>query len=246
MRFILLGTASGMPDPSLNSSCLYVESNGKRFIFDCGEGCAAQLIRHGLDGEALDAVFISHYHPDHVSGLFMLLQMLYLQKRIKPLQLFLPERPAEMMELLQMTYTFPKRFSFSLNVFDCAEAELYHDEIRAQRNDHLAGYREFVEDHGLPHLFLSYSFRVSSPAGDLVYTSDLGSTDSVRSLVRDCHTAIVDALHPEAAQIIKLQYLGLRRVLLTHGISQQLRDTLSAVPVPLFSAARQDEVYEII
>ncbi|HOR30519.1 MAG TPA: ribonuclease Z, partial [Candidatus Syntrophosphaera thermopropionivorans] len=218
MKFILLGTGSGMPELGKNQSSLYVNVNGKHLLFDCGEGVSQQLLKHHLDNNVLDAIFISHYHPDHISGLFMLLQMLKIQKREKPLQLFLPERPAALVETLQFLYTFIQKFTFPLHILDCEESELYYEEVNVALTDHLLEYEDLVNESKLPNLLHSYAFRISGPEGSLAYTSDINKVESVQFLIRNCHTVIIDAQHPEADQIIRLQYSDIKRVLLTHGI----------------------------
>ncbi len=245
MKFILLGTAPGMPREDRSSSSLYVEAGGKDLLFDCGEGTSWKLLRHGLDGDRLDAIFISHYHPDHVSGVFMLLQMLYLQKRRKPLQLFLPERPEGMVEALGLFYVFPQRFSFPLQIHDCSEAELHHGEVVSALTDHMLNYGQFLRDSRLPNQMKSYAFRITSPEGSLVYTSDISTTDIIMPLIRNSHTVIADALHPRAGQILKLQNAGVERVLLTHGISPELENLLSQEMPPSFEFAIEDRVYLI-
>ncbi|MGC9362542.1 MAG: MBL fold metallo-hydrolase [Candidatus Syntrophosphaera sp.] len=245
MRFILLGTASGMPELTKSSSSLYVETRGKNLLFDCGEGTSQKLLKHHLDGDTLDALFISHYHPDHVSGLFTLLQMLQLQKRGKPLQLFLPERPAAMVEALEFLYVFPKRFPFPLQIHECSQAELHHEEVVAAVTDHLFNYEDFLEANQLPNQMNSYAFKITSGEGNLVYTSDIATTDQIMPIIRDSHTVIADALHPEPEQILKLQYAGVRRVLLTHGISDELSRILSEEKPPMFEFAIEDHEYSI-
>lgn len=245
MRFMLLGTSPGLPNLQTHLSALYAEVNGKHLLFDCGEGTSYQLLRHGLAGDTLDAVFISHYHPDHVSGIFMLLQMLYLQNRTKPLQLFLPERPAALIEMTQLQYTFIQKFGFQVQILDCNEIELYHEEIEPALTDHLLGYEELIKASGLPNQMRSYAFRIEDTHGALVYTSDLQTTDCISNLLSGCHTAIVDALHPEAAQVMKLQYTDLKRVILTHGISGELSSALQDMPIARFETAKEDHYYEI-
>ncbi|MBC8384908.1 MAG: MBL fold metallo-hydrolase, partial [Candidatus Cloacimonetes bacterium] len=78
MNIRILGSASGLPTPGKNHSAVYVHSNDSNILFDCGEGTAKQLLRYKLDHNHLDAIVISHFHPDHISGLYMVLQMLYL------------------------------------------------------------------------------------------------------------------------------------------------------------------------
>ena len=245
MKFILLGTGSGMPELDKNQSSLYVNVNGKHLLFDCGEGVSKQLLKHHLDNNVLDAIFISHYHPDHISGLFMLLQMLKIQKREKPLQLFLPERPAALVETLQFLYTFIQKFTFPLHILDCEESELYFEEVNAALTDHLLEYEDLVNENKLPNLLHSYAFRISGPEGSLAYTSDINKVDSVQFLIRDCHTVIIDAQHPEADQIIRLQYSGIKRVLLTHSISPKLQAFLFENPIDMFEFAQEDITYLI-
>lgn len=245
MKFILLGTGSGMPELDKNQSSLYVNVNGKHLLFDCGEGVSKQLLKHHLDNNVLDAIFISHYHPDHISGLFMLLQMLKIQKREKPLQLFLPERPAALVETLQFLYTFIQKFTFPLHILDCEESELYFEEVNAALTDHLLEYEDLVNENKLPNLLHSYAFRISGPEGFLAYTSDINKVDSVQFLIRDCHTVIIDAQHPEADQIIRLQYSGIKRVLLTHSISPKLQAFLFENPIDMFEFAQEDITYFI-
>ena len=245
MKFILLGTGSGMPELDKNQSSLYVNVNGKHLLFDCGEGVSKQLLKHHLDNNVLDAIFISHYHPDHISGLFMLLQMLKLQKREKPLQLFLPERPAALVETLQFLYTFIQKFTFPLHILDCEESELYFEEVNAALTDHLLEYEGLVNENKLPNLLHSYAFRISGPEGSLAYTSDINKVDSVQFLIRDCHTVIIDAQHPEADQIIRLQYSGIKRVLLTHSISPKLQAFLFENLIDMFEFAQEDITYII-
>jgi len=245
MKFILLGTGSGMPELDKNQSSLYVNVNGKHLLFDCGEGVSKQLLKHHLDNNVLDAIFISHYHPDHISGLFMLLQMLKIQKREKPLQLFLPERPAALVETLQFLYTFIQKFTFPLHILDCEESELYFEDVNAALTDHLLEYEDLVNENKLPNLLHSYAFRISGPEGSLAYTSDINKVDSVQFLIRDCHTVIIDAQHPEADQIIRLQYSGIKRVLLTHSISPKLQAFLFENPIDMFEFAQEDITYFI-
>ena len=243
MKFILLGTGSGMPELGKNQSSLYVNVNGKHLLFDCGEGVSQQLLKHHLDNNVLDAIFISHYHPDHISGLFMLLQMLKIQKREKPLQLFLPERPAALVETLQFLYTFIQKFTFPLHILDCEESELYYEEVNVALTDHLLEYEDLVNESKLPNLLHSYAFRISGPEGSLAYTSDINKVESVQFLIRNCHTVIIDAQHPEADQIIRLQYSGIKRVLLTHGISPTLQAFLFENPIDMFEFAQEDITY---
>lgn len=245
MNFIILGAGPGLPLPDKCLSSIYVNHGDRHFLFDCGEGCSRQLLRHGLSGEVLDAVFISHFHPDHISGIFMLIQMLYLQKRSKDLFLFLPERETEFESLLQYQYTFLEKLGFKLHILSNDSIRDHFPQIHAMQTDHLWGYEELVTALDLPNQMRSWAFRIGEPGGDLVYTADIQSTDCVASLLQGCHTAIVDAMHPPLEQILKLADNGIPRVLLTHGLSEELELWLQHHQADNFELAMEDIGYHI-
>ncbi|XP_019745505.1 zinc phosphodiesterase ELAC protein 2 [Hippocampus comes] len=78
-EFVFLGTGSALPMKIRNvSSTLVNISAGRSLLLDCGEGTFGQLCRHYGDGvdevlSHISAVFVSHMHADHHTGLVKLL-----------------------------------------------------------------------------------------------------------------------------------------------------------------------------
>ena len=74
MRITACG--SGVPSPiriGQGTSCILVQlGNGDTFIFDIGGGTVGNLFALGVHPAELDKVFITHYHLDHVGGIFPL------------------------------------------------------------------------------------------------------------------------------------------------------------------------------
>ncbi len=95
IRVVFLGTGSGFPSKKRNFSSVYLEYNGFRMLLDCGEGVLRQMCIKGLKYMKLDAIFITHWHPDHYLGLPGIVQTLSLDEDRKPLQIYGPERTAE-------------------------------------------------------------------------------------------------------------------------------------------------------
>src|ERR1041384_930055 len=86
----LLGTSDGLPSPDRFHASLLLRLAGQTILVDCGEPCSHSLKRMGVDFNSIDAIVISHTHSDHVGGLAMLLQSMWLEDRTSPLPLWLP------------------------------------------------------------------------------------------------------------------------------------------------------------
>ena len=65
-----LGTGAAGGAPYRARSCIMIESRGTRVILDFGDGCSQRLLQLGMTLRDVDAVYISHLHPDHYAGLF--------------------------------------------------------------------------------------------------------------------------------------------------------------------------------
>jgi ribonuclease Z len=86
-----LGTGSAIPTRHRGLSGTAVWRAGRLYLFDCGEGTQLRLLAAGLNRARLDAVFITHFHGDHLYGLPGLLTTLALFDRTHPLTIVGPE-----------------------------------------------------------------------------------------------------------------------------------------------------------
>ena len=86
-----LGVGGAIPARGRHLSGLTLRREGRMVLFDCGEGTQLQLLRAGLLGDRLEAVFVTHLHGDHLFGLPGLISTLGLQDREKPLAIVGPE-----------------------------------------------------------------------------------------------------------------------------------------------------------
>ena len=75
MVVCVLGSSGGWPGSGRPCSGYLVSEGSTRVLVDAGAGTLAELPRHG-SVEELDAVWISHLHPDHCSDLGVLRNLL--------------------------------------------------------------------------------------------------------------------------------------------------------------------------
>ncbi|MFL0357347.1 MBL fold metallo-hydrolase [Erythrobacter sp. GH1-10] len=65
----LCGTGSPMPNPERAGPCNIVIAGGQMFVVDIGEGGNRNIAQMGFNAADIDAVFLTHFHSDHIDGL---------------------------------------------------------------------------------------------------------------------------------------------------------------------------------
>lgn len=89
LRVTFLGTSGAVPTTERNPSAVFVNREGDRLLFDCAEGTQRQMMRYGT-GFAIDHLFVTHLHGDHVYGIPGLLETLDFNDREDPLTIHVP------------------------------------------------------------------------------------------------------------------------------------------------------------
>lgn len=87
----LLGTGGMMPLPDRALTSLYVRNDGRAVLIDCGEGTQTAVRRAALRFKPIEAVLITHFHADHISGLPGFLLTLGNEGRTEDLHIYGPE-----------------------------------------------------------------------------------------------------------------------------------------------------------
>lgn len=104
MRIIFLGTSSGTPSRERNvASVALLLDDGSLLLFDCGEGTQHRLQVAPVKSGAIDGIFLSHLHGDHVYGLPGLLATLGMNGRTRPLDVIGPEGTREYVDAVLRT-----------------------------------------------------------------------------------------------------------------------------------------------
>jgi len=150
MRVTFLGTSGAVPTTQRNTSAMVVNRDGDRLLFDCGEGTQRQMMRFGT-GFAVDHVFLTHLHGDHVLGLSGLVMTMDFNDREAPLAVHAPHGTRSQVEdLIHAAGNDP---SFPVRIHQVGGGDTVLDreeyEIRAVETNHrttAVGYAVVEDD----------------------------------------------------------------------------------------------------
>ena len=213
MRLTVLGGCGAWPEPGLACSGFLIEHDGFRLVADLGYATVPRLLTR-IDASEVDAVYISHGHPDHCADLNPLLRARALgENRPAPLPVYAPARALDAVLALDR----PETLAGSYQVHALERGESFA----------IGPFR--ADTRLLPHWLPNFGLRLTAAGEAIVYTGDTGPSDDVVELARDADLLIGEATHvgevpPEArpyscsAGIAARQAAaaGVGRLLLTH------------------------------
>ena len=111
LEAFVLGCGGMMPLPYRHLTSVLVRREGDLFLFDGGEGTQVSLRRLNLKWKKINAIFVSHTHADHVTGLPGILMLSSQVDRDEPLYIYGPPKIAEYIEtsrkVLDMYINYP-------------------------------------------------------------------------------------------------------------------------------------------
>src|SRR5215470_14207351 len=95
MKLTILGSGTSVPHPERASSAHWLETSAGTILLDISGDAPHRMAQESLDWPNLDAIWISHFHLDHIGGLapflFGLRWAPQTQSRTKALRIFGPE-----------------------------------------------------------------------------------------------------------------------------------------------------------
>lgn len=218
MRLTVLGCSGSMPGPDSPASGYLLEADGARIVIDLGNGALGPLQRHvGTDGLAgIDAVVLSHLHPDHcmdLCGLYVALRYrLGIDRRVP---VYGPEGSAQRMAAAYGREPEPGLTGvFDFVTHPDGAYEIGPFTVRVVR---------------VAHPVPAYAIRVEQDGSSVVYSGDTGPVAALTELARDADLFLCEAAfdddegeHPPGIHLTGRQAgehaaaAGARRLVVTH------------------------------
>src|SRR5690242_12147347 len=212
-EIIFLGTAGGPPlraDRSEPSTLLIVD--GREYLIDCGIGTMRRMIEAGIKSEQIKTIFFTHLHADHDLGLADVMANDFVHTDLfgatVSFDIYGPPQTRELVDAAFHFITIGFRpfeaenpsasraangqfaSPFVAHEFDQDGVIFRDNKIRviATENSHYALMP-------LPQraAFRSYSYRIETPHGVIVFTGDTGPSDAVARLAKGADVLVAEA-----------------------------------------------------
>lgn len=105
-KVIILGTANSVPDENHENTHLVVVGSEQSVLIDAVSNPVVRLHQAGVDPMGLTDLVLTHFHPDHVSGVPLLLMDMWLMGRRSPLQVHGLSHTLDRIEALMDLYSW--------------------------------------------------------------------------------------------------------------------------------------------
>ena len=221
MILTILGSGTSVPHPERASSAHWVQTPGGSLLLDMSAAAPHRMAEERLDWVNLDAIWISHFHLDHVGGvapfLFGTKYAPQTQSRRKPLTIFGPHG----LEHLLRRFDEANDYKLFKQPFPIEIREVGPD----AEFEILPGIK--ARTLATPHTPESLALRITDGAEvSIVYTSDMGYSEALAAFALNADLLLMECSffknkpvekHLELREAMRLAELAhAKRVVLAH------------------------------
>jgi len=186
-KLIILGASNAIPTRESDNAHMVLVGSERVVLVDCASNPVLRLEQAGLDLNDLTDIVVTHFHPDHVSGLPLLLMNMWLMGRRESLNIYGLNHALDRVEDLMGFYgweDWPGFFQVAFirlpaeehaAILECADFNIYASPVR----------------HVIPNIGLRVEFPGSSSV--LTYSSDTEPCEQVVRLAAGADVLIHEA-----------------------------------------------------
>jgi ribonuclease Z len=217
-ELLVLGSAAAVVSRDRYATAYALRVAGKLFLLDCGAPVSNLLYQYGFDPLDVQAIFLSHWHMDHVAGLGLFLTQNHLRQRPGPLTVYGPRGTrGKIRRLLRDSFLLLDELSYPLIVTNVKAQKKYKEaliEVEYFKTRHLERPR-YKKRFG--NKAASYGMIVTGPGWRIVYSGDLRTSIELVPYLDGCDLLIHETTHPSLEKLGELmETTAVAHLLLSH------------------------------
>jgi ribonuclease Z len=217
-ELLVLGSSSGQPTGRRFASSYALTAAGKLFLFDCGAPVSTLLYRYDLDPLDVQAIFLSHWHMDHVANLGLFLTQNRLLQRSRQLNVYGPRGTrGKISRLLADSFQIMGKLGYELNITNIKPPQKIKEAL-IRVNYFKTRHLEQVEckaEYG--RKAIACGMVIDGPGWRMVYSGDLRHPEELSPYVDDCNLLIHEMAHHQPEQVAEfVETAKVPHVLVSH------------------------------
>ncbi len=189
-HLIVLGSSNAIPTPGHENTHLVLVTANHTVLVDCASNPVVRMEQAGLQLNDITDIILTHFHPDHVAGIPLLLMDMWLMGRRQPLNIFgldyTLERVDAMMALFGWT-GWPNFFPVIFQHLPAEENALALDSAEVR-------IRTTPVKHFLPNIGIRFDLKAEGKS--LAYSCDTEPCPAMQKLAQDVDILIHEASGP--------------------------------------------------
>jgi ribonuclease BN (tRNA processing enzyme) len=239
----VLGCGDAFGSGGRSNTCYLVNSENINFLVDCGGSALITMKKNGKSSNDIDAIFITHFHGDHIGGIpYILCEAKNLVKRKKPLKIIGPKGIKQRVEkITELFYS---------GTIDNLPFELSFEEINENRKLNISGMDvEYYEVNHSPDSF-PHGIRFKIENKVIGFSGDTEWTPSLNLIAQNADLFICECNFYKKGNKSHLDYetlkekrkeLSCKRIILTH-LGEEILENISQVDLEI---AEEGKIYAI-
>ena len=187
MKLVILGSGTSVPHARRASPAFWLETENGSILLDMGSDAAHRMAQEGLQWQNLDAIWISHFHLDHIGGLASFLFSTkwapQTRERRKPLKIYGATGLRKLFDAISGAGDYELLDQpFEILIIEVAPG----DKIEILP-------RLTAETFSTPHTRESLAIRLTDNRGaSLVYTSDTGFAEALIQFAKGANVLLME------------------------------------------------------
>lgn len=211
VSLLFVGTGSAKVNFNRFHTSFIISNSTSNLLIDCGDGISKKLNEINYNLENIHNILITHLHPDHFSGLASLVVQMKLQKRTKPLNIFIHKNSVQFLEyFFEQVYLIKERFPFLLTIlpFDFETENIISDNFIfiAKQNSHLEKYLADKTRNSIN--YASPSFLFTTDGLKIHFSSDIGNKKDLYLFTLPVDISIIETTHIDIESISEFVKTG--------------------------------------